>query len=104
VNLSLAHTSNLACVADQFVKVFLGTPHRGSDKIGLADCVSNIFKLRMRSPNDKILEVLAPDAQVLERQRKAFASISYGMPTACVSEELKTAIGIVRLMSSLGRC
>jgi hypothetical protein len=75
--------------------VFLGTPHRGSDKIGLAQVVSSIAKLALRQPNDKVLRNLAEDSDILERQRESFTTISSKMPLVCLHEELPTGIGIV---------
>ncbi|PMD40433.1 hypothetical protein L207DRAFT_633459 [Hyaloscypha variabilis F] len=75
--------------------VFLGTPHRGSDKIGLAQVVSSIAKLALRQPNDKVLRNLAEDSDILERQRESFTTISSKMPLVCLHEELPTGIGII---------
>lgn len=56
--------------------VFLRTPHRRSDKTGLAEVAKNIAKVALRRPNEKLVRNLAEDSDVLERQRKSFASIS----------------------------
>jgi hypothetical protein len=77
--------------------VFIGTPHRGSDKTVLAEIVANVVKIGLKRPNDKLLKTIATESQLLERQGKSFASISYGMPIACVSEELGPGIGVVGL-------
>lgn len=75
--------------------VFLGTPHRGSGKASIGEIVSNIAKIGLQRPNDKLIEVLAEDSQVLERQMKSFTSLSNTLPIACVTEELPTGIGMV---------
>lgn len=75
--------------------VFLGTPHRGSGKASIGEIVSNIAKIGLQRPNDKLIEVLAEDSQVLERQMKSFTSLSNTLPIACVAEELPTGIGMV---------
>lgn len=75
--------------------VFLGTPHRGSGKATIGEVVSNIAKIGLQRPNDKLIEVLGEDSQVLERQMKSFTSISNALPIACVTEELPTGIGMV---------
>jgi hypothetical protein len=75
--------------------VFLGTPHRGSDRIGLAEVVSSIAKVALRQPNDKLVHNLAEDSDVLERQWISFTSISKEMRLVCLHEELPTGIGIV---------
>ncbi len=56
--------------------VFLGTPHRGSDQTGFADIVSRIAKVAWRQPSHHLVRNLEVDSDVLERQRKSFASIS----------------------------
>lgn len=75
--------------------VFLGTPHRGSGKAGIAEIISNIAKIGLQNPNDKLIEVLSEDSQILERQMKSFTTISSTMPIACVTEEIATGIGMV---------
>ena len=73
--------------------VFIGTPHRGSDQTGLAKIVSNVARLSLRQPNDKLLNNLRKESDVLENQRKSFVSISKELPVACFSEE-KPVVGI----------
>jgi len=75
--------------------VFLGTPHRGSDQTGFADIVSRIAKVAWRQPSHHLVRNLEVDSDVLERQRKSFASISEKMSLACLYEELPTGIGVV---------
>jgi protein SERAC1 len=75
--------------------VFLGTPHRGIGKAGIAEVISNIAKIGLQNPNDKLIQVLSEDSQILERQMKSFTSISSAMPIACVTEEIATGIGMV---------
>lgn len=75
--------------------VFLGTPHRGSEQTGLADIVSRIARVALRQPNKHIVRNLAEDSDVLERQRKSFASISERLSLVCLFEEVPTSIGLV---------
>ena len=77
--------------------VFLGTPHRGSDKVGLAQIVQEVAKLALRKPNEKLLKNLERESDVLEHQRKSFASVSEKMSLRCLFEEKPTGIGIVSL-------
>lgn len=77
--------------------VFLGTPHRGSDKAGLAQIVQEVAKLALRKPNEKLLKNLERESDVLEHQRKSFASVSEKMSLRCLFEEKPTGIGIVSL-------
>ena len=76
--------------------VFIGTPHRGSDQTGLAKIVSNIAKISLRQPNDKLLDNLKKESDVLENQRKGFVSISKELPVVCLHEEKPVVvIGLV---------
>lgn len=78
--------------------VFLGTPHRGSDKVGLGQIVANIAAFALRQPNEKLLKNLDKESDVLERQRRSFASISEKLPVVCLWEEKPMEIGIVSLL------
>lgn len=75
--------------------MFLGTPHRGSDKESLAGVVARLAHLAYRKPNRQLLETLARDSHILESQRGAFDSISNDIPIFCFYEEIPTAIGMV---------
>lgn len=66
--------------------VFLGTPHRGSEKTGYADMFSKIARAALRQPNKKLVEVLKQDSDVLEAQRTSFSAISKDLPIACLYE------------------
>ncbi|CAG8958691.1 hypothetical protein HYFRA_00011533 [Hymenoscyphus fraxineus] len=76
--------------------IFLGTPHRGSEKTGLGQIVATIAAVALRQPNDKLLKNLEKESDVLERQRRSFASISKNLPVVCLWEEKPMAIGISR--------
>jgi hypothetical protein len=91
-NRNKAHGSIYSCTAGV---VFLGTPHRGSDKAGLAKLVSNVAKVAFRQPNNNLVHSLDEDSDALERQRDSFTSISKDMPLVCLFEELPTGIGLV---------
>jgi len=75
--------------------VFLGTPHRGSDKASLASIIGNVGALVLRQPNKQLLESLQPNSGTLEGLRDGFTTISQNMRIICVREERPTAIGIV---------
>ena len=75
--------------------VFLGTPHRGSDKAGLGHLVAGIAKVTLRQPNPHLLRSLEQDSDVLEHQRASFASVSSTISLVCLYEEEPTAVGIV---------
>jgi hypothetical protein len=100
-NRNKAHGSIYSCTAGV---VFLGTPHRGSDQVGLAKLVSNVAKVAFRQPNDKLVHNLAEDSDVLERQRDSFTTISKDMPIVCLFEELPTGIGLVSFQLPFPAC
>jgi hypothetical protein len=75
--------------------LFLGTPHRGSDKASLANIVANVATLVLRQPNKQLLQSLEPSSSTLEYLRNSFTTVSQHMRIVCVREENPTAIGIV---------
>ncbi len=46
--------------------IFLATPHRGSNKAGIADIVVNIAKVSLTRPKTELLEQLKQDNQALK--------------------------------------
>ena len=80
--------------------IFLGTPHRGSDKTGYADVITNIASAALHKPNKKLVQVLRQDSEILEAQRASFSAISKDIPLACIYETRPVAgIGIVSVLS-----
>ncbi|KFY81438.1 hypothetical protein V500_11415 [Pseudogymnoascus sp. VKM F-4518 (FW-2643)] len=75
--------------------IFLGTPHRGSDKTDYANIITNVAKFSFRQPNKQLVGVLSPDSDVLENQREQFTTITQKTPIVCIREELPTAIGMI---------
>ncbi|KFZ04693.1 hypothetical protein V501_09060 [Pseudogymnoascus sp. VKM F-4519 (FW-2642)] len=75
--------------------IFLGTPHRGSDKTDFANIIANVAKVSFRQPNKQLVGVLSPDSDVLENQREQFTTITQNTPIVCIREELPTAIGVI---------
>lgn len=75
--------------------VFFGTPHRGSGKAGLAQLVATAARFAYGQPNSKLIDNLKRDSDVLEQQRKSFASITNSMPLVCFVEQNPTKIGMV---------
>ncbi|MCJ1381752.1 hypothetical protein MMC17_004863 [Xylographa soralifera] len=75
--------------------IFLGTPHRGSDKAQLAQTLTSIVSV-VRQPNDKMQRTLDLDSDVLERQRNSFAAQFKDLPLVYFFEEHPTKkLGIV---------
>lgn len=81
--------------------VFLGTPHRGSDKVTLGAVTIAIASLSLRPFKDKLLNTLRQDSDVLEAQREDFAGISTEMDVICVYEEMKTDGVLVSTFASI---
>lgn len=77
--------------------MFLGTPHRGSGKTGLAEIVANVARVSLRKPNDKLVGSLSEESDFLEKQRESFTNITKSIPVVCLWEENPTAIGVVCL-------
>lgn len=75
--------------------IFLGTPHRGSNKTDFANIIANVAKIAFRQPNKQLVGVLSPDSDVLENQREQFTTITQKTLLFCIREELPTAIGMV---------
>ncbi|KAH0542624.1 hypothetical protein FGG08_003032 [Glutinoglossum americanum] len=67
----------------------------------LGELVANIAKVALQQPNSKLVRLLAQESDILEHQRKSFASISNEMPLACVSEELPTGPVVVRCQNAV---
>lgn len=79
--------------------IFLGTPHRGSDKESLGEVVANVAKLSFRQPNKQLLATLKTDSDILENQRDHFTTISSNLSIVCIREELPTGVGLVWLLN-----
>jgi protein SERAC1 len=75
--------------------IFLGTPHRGSDKESLGEVVSKVAKFSFRQPNEQLLQTLKLNSHILENQRDQFTTISKDLPIVCIREELPTVVGMV---------
>jgi pimeloyl-ACP methyl ester carboxylesterase len=61
--------------------VFMGTPHRGSSPAKLAGLVANIARVAFRQhPNERLIHALTQDSDLLEHNRRSFASISVDLP------------------------
>ncbi|MCJ1249500.1 hypothetical protein MMC30_006724 [Trapelia coarctata] len=72
--------------------IFFGTPHRGSDKAGQAHIIVDLAKLALRQPNAKLLRTLEEESDVLEHQRKSFASVTEMLPITCFYEEVPMGV------------
>lgn len=85
--------------------VFLGTPHRGSDKTGYAEVITRIASAALRQPNKRLVDILKQDSEVLEAQRSSFSAISKEMPVACICETKPvTGIGMVSANNTSRLC
>jgi hypothetical protein len=69
-------------------QVFMGTPHWGSSHAKLAELVANIAKVAFwQHPNRKLVKALMQDSDLLERNRKSFASVSEKLRIGSFFEE-----------------
>lgn len=75
--------------------IFLGTPHRGSDKESLGDLMAKAAGVGLRRPNTQLLQSLRTDSHVFEKQRDQFITVSRDFLVRCVREELPMGIGMV---------
>ena len=80
--------------------IFLGTPHRGSEKASLAKVLANIASLHR--PNKKLVRGLQQNSHILQKQRDDFVTISKKISIVCVREEIPMfPIGMVRPLLSV---
>lgn len=56
--------------------------------MALNSVVTSILRLALNRPDNKILRVFKQDSDILEWQRRSFATISNDMPLICLYEEL----------------
>lgn len=76
--------------------VFMGTPHRGSDKVSFADMLVLAAKVTWRKPNDELLNSLKSNAGILNQQRANFTTIMGNFFVVCLYEEsVNSKIGMV---------
>ena len=68
------HRSQLCRDRTKFI-VFLGTPHRGSDKAMWGETASNLARLALQDSNKKLLEGLEVDSEVLDNIHDEFKTI-----------------------------
>ena len=52
--------------------IFLGTPHRGSTAASWGILASNLAKVALQGPNEKILKTLKPNNELLENLHMVF--------------------------------
>jgi protein SERAC1 len=73
--------------------VFLGTPHRGSEKGALAQLVAPTAKVSLLNPNTQLLESLTVGSHFLDKQIDDFVTVSKNLDIVCFYEELVTVLG-----------
>lgn len=59
------------------LRVSLGTPHRGSASADLGQIASKMARLALHDSNEKILETLEVNNEVLDNIQEAFKTIVY---------------------------
>jgi hypothetical protein len=75
--------------------VFMGTPHRGSDKTSWMRMMERIAKVGLKTPNHHLVETLGKESDVLEIQRGEFISISENLTIVSLFEDTPTVVGMV---------
>jgi protein SERAC1 len=78
--------------------IFLGTPHRGSDKENLGEVITQVAKHLLLQPNKQLLQTLQYNSHILENQRDQFTTISKDIHVVYIREEIPTGVGMVRRM------
>lgn len=77
--------------------VFLGTPHRGSNKAKWASIATNFAAAVLKDHNDKVVEALSRGAETLERIQTGFSRILISLPVYTFFEDRQyEKIGKVR--------
>jgi protein SERAC1 len=77
--------------------VFLGTPHRGSNKAKWASIATNFAAAVLKDHNDKVVEALSRGAETLERVQTGFSRILITLPVYSFFEDRQyEKIGKVR--------
>ena len=94
------------CIGLTFMKVFMGTPHRGSSSAQLAGLVASIARIAFRQhPNERLINALRQDSDLLEHNRRSFASISDNLPIGSFFEsEGFMTMGLVGGLMCIKRC
>jgi hypothetical protein len=80
--------------------IFLGTPHTGSGKRSLGDCIAVTALISMRPPNSQLLRTLQESSEFFENQHSTFLMVSRDIQVVCVREELPTESHIVPAASA----
>ncbi len=77
--------------------IFLGTPHRGSNKSAWANVARNLNQAMLHDGDPRILEVLFRGSEVLERLQDSFSGFLQSISVYSFLEDLPVAgIGKVR--------
>ena len=84
----------------------MGTPHRGSSPAQLAGLVASIARIAFRQhPNERLINALRQDSDLLERNRRSFASISVDLPIGSFFEGKGfLTMGLVGGLMCIKRC
>ena len=81
--------------------IFLGSPHRGSDKTNLGHVAAGAAKALLLQPSRQLLKVLEKDSDVMEAQRRSFDLIRDHLYIACLYETMPLRLaGMVRCLPS----
>lgn len=72
-----AITRSQTCQERCRLVVFLGTPHRGSDTANWGVVATNLVKVALQTPNQRVLEALKVDSEVLDNIQGSFNNMLY---------------------------
>lgn len=84
----------------------MDTPHRGSSPAQLAGLVARIARIAFRQhPNERLIDALRQDSDLLERNRRSFANISDNLPIGSFFEGKGfMTVGLVGGLMCIKRC
>jgi hypothetical protein len=77
--------------------IFLGTPHRGGNKLAWSRIVQNLVEAVLHDHTERVLEALMRGSEVLERLQDSFCGIIQDFSVYSFFEDLPvTGVGKVR--------
>jgi hypothetical protein len=68
--------------------IFLGTPHRGSNRAAWANIARNLNQAMLRNDNPRIFEALMRGSEVLERLQDSFSGLLHSISVYSFLENL----------------
>ncbi len=72
--------------------IFLGTPHRGSNKATWATVARSLSEAVLHDHDPRIVEALIRGSEVLERLQDCFSGLLHGISVYCLFETLPVSV------------